>query len=43
LLQLLDTGALRIHPQNWERMLADPAFRAMGGARIEDRRNDPYF
>jgi hypothetical protein len=42
-LQLLDTGTLRILPQNWDRTLADPRLQAMGRARIEDRRDAPSY
>ena len=43
LMDLVDTVGLRINPQGWKRMLADPRLQALGRARIEDRRNDPYF
>jgi hypothetical protein len=40
LMNMIDSGGVRLNQANWNRMLNDPALIALGRSRIEDRRNE---
>ena len=38
LMEMIDSGRLRLNAANWNKMLNDPSLIALGRSRIEDRR-----
>jgi hypothetical protein len=42
LMDMIDSGQLRLNAANWQRMINDPSLIALGRSRIEDRRAYSY-